>query len=129
MDFMGNQPNWSRHGRITGTCRFQNSRGSMTAYPTPVTSLIPSMQPGTLNFKFSNISATYDNNEMTIFAIVGPLENGTTVNHVWQAGNSMSKGIPQAHAISGPNIQSMERINFLKSTQNGGRISEYPCTC
>ncbi|KAJ9176819.1 hypothetical protein P3X46_012091 [Hevea brasiliensis] len=92
---------------------FQNSEGSMTAYPTPVTSSSPSMQTGTLSFKVSNISATYDNNEMTIFAIVGPLENGTTVNHVWQAGNSVSNGIPQAHALSGPNIQSMGRINFL----------------
>lgn len=61
---------------------FQNSDGRMTAYPTPVTSMNPSMQPDTLSFKVSNISATYDNNEMTIFAIVGPLENGTTVNHV-----------------------------------------------
>ncbi|KAG8642144.1 cytochrome b561 and DOMON domain-containing protein At5g47530 [Manihot esculenta] len=92
---------------------FQNSDGSMTAYPTTVTSMNPSMQPDTLSFKVSNISATYYNNEMTIFAIVGPLENGTTVNHVWQAGDSVSNGIPQAHALSGPNLQSMGRISFL----------------
>ncbi|XP_015582600.2 cytochrome b561 and DOMON domain-containing protein At5g47530 [Ricinus communis] len=92
---------------------FQNSNGSMIAYTTPITSSSPSMQPGVLSFKVSNISATYANNEMTIFAMVGPLENGTTVNHVWQAGDSVMNGIPQAHALSGPNIKSMGSINFF----------------
>ncbi|KDP29891.1 hypothetical protein JCGZ_18460 [Jatropha curcas] len=92
---------------------FQNSDGNMTAYTTPITSYSPSMQPGNLSFKVSNISATYANNEMTIFALVGPLENGTSVDHVWQAGNSVSDGIPQSHALSGSNIQSMGTIQFL----------------
>lgn len=93
----------------------QNSGGVMTVYTTPITSYSPSMQPGTLSFPVSNTSATYANNEMTIFAVVGPLDNGTKVNHVWQAGSSVSNGIPQVHPTSGPNIQSTASLDFLSN--------------
>ncbi|KAK6919246.1 AIR12, DOMON domain [Dillenia turbinata] len=92
---------------------FLHSNGSMVAYPTPIASYIPSMKPGTLSYPVSNISAEYSNNEMAIFAIIGPLSNGTTVNHVWQAGNSVSNDIPHAHPLTGPNLQSMGTLDFL----------------
>lgn len=94
---------------------FQNSSGIMTVYATPITSYTPSMQPGTLSVPVSNLSAIYANNEMTIFAVVGPLKNGTTVNHVWQAGSSVSNGIPQTHPTSGPNVQSMGSLDLLSN--------------
>lgn len=92
---------------------FQKSDGSMRAYTTAITSYRPSMQPGALSFQVSNISATYADNEMAIFAVVGPLNNGTTVNHVWQAGSSVANDIPQMHPLSGANIQSMGKMDFL----------------
>ncbi|KAJ4839263.1 hypothetical protein Tsubulata_045064 [Turnera subulata] len=94
---------------------FQSSNGSLVAYPTPITSDKPSMQPGALSFQVSNLSAAYANNEMTIFAILGPLEDAANVSHVWQAGDSVENDIPQPHATSGPNIQSMGIINFIPS--------------
>ncbi|KAL5581718.1 hypothetical protein UlMin_014160 [Ulmus minor] len=92
---------------------FLNSDGSMNVYPTPLTSYSPSMQPGSLSFQVSNISAEYTKDEMTIFALVGPLASGTSINHVWQAGNSVSNNIPQGHPTSGPNVQSMGAVDFL----------------
>jgi hypothetical protein len=92
---------------------FQNSSGIMTVYTTPITSYTPSMQPGTLSFPVSNFSAIYANNEMTIFAVFGPLKNGTTINHIWQAGSSVSNGIPQTHPTSGPNVQSIDSLDLL----------------
>ncbi|XP_058217574.1 cytochrome b561 and DOMON domain-containing protein At5g47530-like [Rhododendron vialii] len=92
---------------------FHNANGSMTAYPTAITNYNPSMVPGTLSFKVSNISAEYSRNQMTIFAVVGPLDKGTMVNHVWQSGSSVSSNIPQMHPISGEHVQSMGRLNFL----------------
>lgn len=91
---------------------FRYSNGSMAVYPTPINSYNPSMQPGALSFPVSNISAIYANNEMTIFAVVGPLSNGTTSNHVWQAG-PVSNDNPQIHSTSGPNVESMATIDFL----------------
>lgn len=91
---------------------FRSSNGSMTAYPTSITSYNPSLQPSSLSFQVSNISAEYAKGQMTIFAVVGPLTTGTSVNHVWQAG-SVSDNIPQGHGTSGPNIQSMATVDFL----------------
>ncbi|CAK9133342.1 unnamed protein product [Ilex paraguariensis] len=92
---------------------FHNTNGSVTVYPTPITSYNPSMQPEALSFQVSNITAEYSDNEMTIFAVVGPLNNGTLVNHVWQAGSSVSDNVPQIHSTSPPNLQSMGILNFL----------------
>jgi hypothetical protein len=94
---------------------FLNANGTMTAYTTPITSYNPSMKPGALSFQVSNISATYAQNEMTIFGVVGPLNNGTTVNHVWQAGSSVVNNIPQVHQTSGPNLQSVGTLDFLST--------------
>ncbi|EXC34919.1 hypothetical protein L484_020036 [Morus notabilis] len=91
---------------------FRRSNGSMTAYPTSIMSYNPSLQPSSLSFQVSNISAEYASGEMTIFAVVGPLATKTSLNHVWQAGNSVSDNIPQGHQTSGPNVQSMETIHF-----------------
>lgn len=93
---------------------FHNYNGSITVYPTALTSYNPSMLPGNLSFPVSNISAEYANQEMIIFAVVGPLLNGTSVNHVWQAGSSISNDIPQMHSMSLQNLQSTGTLNFLQ---------------
>ncbi|KAL7086434.1 hypothetical protein ACP275_13G002500 [Erythranthe tilingii] len=91
---------------------FRYSNGSMTVYPTSITSYNPSMLPSQISFLVSNVSAEYKKNEMIIYAVVGPLENGPVVNHVWQSGNSVSSGIPQIHSTSDPHLQSMGTIDF-----------------
>lgn len=91
---------------------FHNSTDSMIAYTTQITSYSPSMQRANLSFQVSNISAEYLNNEMIIFATIGPLGNGTTVNHVWQGGLSVSNDIPQMHPFSSQHLQSFGQIDF-----------------
>lgn len=92
---------------------FRNSNGSMMVYPTPISDYNPSMLPGTLTFQVSNISAEYKNNEMTIFAVLGPLVNITKVSHVWQSGYAVSNDVPQMHEISSTNLQSFGDLDFL----------------
>lgn len=94
---------------------FQNSDGTMNTYTTPIDSYSPSMAAKELSFTVSNVTAEYEGGEMAIFAVVGPLENGTTsgVNQVWQAGDSVVGGVPQAHATSGDNVKSMGTIDFV----------------
>lgn len=70
---------------------------------TPMNSYSPSVQPGTLSFAVSNISATRADNETTIFAVVGPLANGTAFNHAWQAGPVPNTN-PAMHSTTGPNV-------------------------
>lgn len=103
---------------------FHNANGSMTVYTTSITSYNPSMLPALLSFQVSNISAEYIDNEMTIYAVVGPLENGTIVNHVWQDGRSVSSNIPQIHSTSPPHLQSMGKIDFQSVSLNAINGSE-----
>ncbi|KAF8043016.1 hypothetical protein BT93_A1377 [Corymbia citriodora subsp. variegata] len=93
----------------------QNSDGTMKAYTTPIDSYSPAMGEKELSVKVSNVTAEYEGGEMAIFAVVGPLGNGTAsgVNQVWQAGDSVVGGVPQAHATSGDNVKSMGTINFV----------------
>lgn len=93
---------------------FRNSNGGMIAYATPITSYNPTMLPGELSITVSNLSAEYVNNEMIIFAVLGPLGGAqTSFNHVWQAGSSVSDNIPQVHPLYGQNIMSMGQLNFV----------------
>ncbi|XP_021887502.1 cytochrome b561 and DOMON domain-containing protein At5g47530-like [Carica papaya] len=92
---------------------FRSSNGSMEAHTTPITSYMPLMQPRNLSFPVSNISAEYANQEMIIFAMLGPLRNRTAFNHTWQAGHSVSSNnIPQIHSTEGPNVESVGTVNF-----------------
>ncbi|KAI3907349.1 hypothetical protein MKW98_010699 [Papaver atlanticum] len=61
---------------------FSHSNGSMIAYPTQLKSYTPTMQPGSFIFPVSNIKTEYSNNEIMIFAVIGPMDN-SNVNHVW----------------------------------------------
>lgn len=91
---------------------FRYSNGTVAVYTTPIDSYNPLMQPGNLSFLVSNVSATYANNEMMILAVVGPLVNGTTFNHAWQAG-PVSNENPQIHSTSGPNVESTGTLDLL----------------
>lgn len=91
---------------------FRNAEGRMKAYATPINSYSPTMEPGALSFHVSRISARYSKNEMTIFAVLGPLPNITKYNIVWQAGDLVVDNIPQVHATSGPHIRSIGEVNF-----------------
>ncbi|KAF5201858.1 Cytochrome b561 and domon domain-containing protein [Thalictrum thalictroides] len=92
---------------------FLHSNGNLIAYPTAITSYDPPMEPSSLSFPVSNISAEYAKNEMIIFAVVGPLGNSSTVNQIWQTGTSVSNDIPQMHELAGPHLQSLGTLDFL----------------
>lgn len=86
--------------------------GSMRAYTSPITSYDTSMPEGSLSFGVPNISATFENGEMTIFAKL-LLDPGTTsVNQVWQEG-PMKNGNPATHSTSGANGRSKGTLNFV----------------
>ncbi|CAH1450180.1 unnamed protein product [Lactuca virosa] len=91
---------------------FKNSKGMMSAYTTTITGYNPSMQPKKLSFHVSKLSVEYANNEITIFAVVGPLANGPVVNQVWQVGSLDQNGVPMMHEMEFQNLQSTDVIDF-----------------
>ncbi|KAJ9185119.1 hypothetical protein P3X46_004783 [Hevea brasiliensis] len=101
---------------------FQQSDGTIKAYTSPISSYQTSLQEGKLSFDVTDLSATYSNNEMIIFATLGISNIGTaTVNQVWQEG-PVSTDSPHVHSTTGANVQSMGTVNLLSGTvgQSGG---------
>ncbi|KAK8674292.1 hypothetical protein V6N13_112586 [Hibiscus sabdariffa] len=98
---------------------FVNSSGVAQAFTTSIDSLSPSMQPADLSFPVSSLSATLENNEMTIFAVLRISQNLMSTSQVWQEG-PVSNGQIQPHSTSGANVQSAGRINFITGQSGGG---------
>ncbi|CAN6858971.1 unnamed protein product [Brassica oleracea] len=94
--------------------------GSVRAYTSPVSSYQTSLQEGDLSFNVSELSATYQNNEMIIFATLSlPVSNGGNINTVWQDG-SLSGTSLLSHPTSGKNIRSVSTLNLLSAASGGG---------
>ncbi|XP_024988599.1 cytochrome b561 and DOMON domain-containing protein At5g47530-like [Cynara cardunculus var. scolymus] len=96
---------------------FQQSDGSMRVYTSPITGYTTQLAEGDLSFPVSDLSATYSNNEIVIFATLGLQNGSSTMNQVWQEGQ-VSGNVPSVHATSGDNVRSMGTLNVL-SGQSG----------
>ncbi|KVH96721.1 cytochrome b561/ferric reductase transmembrane [Cynara cardunculus var. scolymus] len=82
---------------------FQQSDGSMRVYTSPITGYTTQLAEGDLSFPVSDLSATYSNNEIVIFATLGLQNGSSTMNQVWQEGQ-VSGNVPSVHATSGDNV-------------------------
>ncbi|MCL7034252.1 hypothetical protein MKW94_025476 [Papaver nudicaule] len=92
--------------------------GQMTAYTSPITKYGTSLAEGKLSFDVPNLTASFQNREMTIFATI-QLENSTVVNQVWQEG-PLSNGVPTIHSMAPANRQSMGSLDFLSGQSSTG---------
>lgn len=104
---------------------FQKSDGAMRVYTSPVTAYTTTLQEGDLSFPVSDLSATFSNNEIIIFATL-KLQNASTLNQVWQDGPLVGDN-PGRHDTSGDNIQSAGSLNLLSGeagTTGGGGNSK-----
>ncbi|CDP04492.1 unnamed protein product [Coffea canephora] len=91
---------------------FQKSDGTMRAYTSPIKSYQTGLQEGDLSFPVSDLSATYSNNEMIVYATLKLQNSSSTLNQVWQEG-PLSNDSPGMHPTTGPNVQSMGTLNLL----------------
>lgn len=101
---------------------FQKSDGTMSVYTSPVASYQTQLQKGDLSFDVSDLSATYSNNEIVIFATLTLPSNSSTVNQVWQDG-PVSNDAPGMHDTSGANVQSMATLNLLSGESGASGAS------
>ncbi|XWS75847.1 hypothetical protein CRYUN_Cryun01aG0127100 [Craigia yunnanensis] len=100
---------------------FVNSSGVAHAFTTSINTMNPSMQESNLSFEVPSLSATFENNEMTIFAVLRISENLLSTSQVWQEG-PVSNDQPRIHPTSGQNLLSTGSVNFLTG-QSGGSAS------
>lgn len=90
---------------------FQKPDGTTAVYTSPIDSYQTLLREGNLSFPVSGLSATFLNNEVTIFATMELPENTTVVNHVWQDGPIFGNNLGM-HEVSGPHLQSMGTLNL-----------------
>lgn len=100
---------------------FVNSSGVAHAFTTQVNLPSPTMQQSNLSFEVPSLSATFENNDMTIFAVLRISENLLSTNQVWQEG-PVTNDVLGMHPTSGENMQSVASVNFLTG-QSGGSAS------
>ncbi|KAL5548456.1 hypothetical protein UlMin_003687 [Ulmus minor] len=98
----------------------QQQDGTVLAYTSQITSYNTQLQNDNLSFVVYDISASYDNNNMIIFASIQLPSNTTVVNHVWQEG-SMAGNVPGIHSLSGDNVRSFGKIDFLSGRVEAGK--------
>lgn len=97
----------------------QDGSGAVSVLMTVLESTSPSLTNGSLSFDvLSPPSADYTNGVYTIFATIALPNNSTTQNTVWQAGPGSTGNVGQ-HATSGPNVQSMLRLDFSSGQSTG----------
>ncbi|KAI3499002.1 hypothetical protein L1887_34793 [Cichorium endivia] len=96
---------------------FQQPDGTVKAYTSPITGYATQLAEGELSFPVSDLSASFLNNEIIIFATLG-LNGSSVVNQVWQEGQ-LSGNVPTAHATSGANVRSMGTLNLVSGQSSG----------
>ncbi|XP_052146142.1 cytochrome b561 and DOMON domain-containing protein At3g25290-like [Oryza glaberrima] len=97
----------------------QDGSGAVSVLMTVLENTSPSLTNGSLSFDvLSPPTADYTNGVYTIFATIALPNNSTTQNTVWQAGPGSTGNVGQ-HATSGPNVQSMLRLDFSSGQSTG----------
>ncbi|KAG5561073.1 hypothetical protein RHGRI_004177 [Rhododendron griersonianum] len=85
--------------------------GTMAVFTSPVNSYGTQLQEGNLSFPVSDLSASFLDNQMVIYAVIELPENTTSVSHVWQDG-PVSGSTLGMHQVSGNHLQSMGTLNL-----------------
>ncbi|KAI3698195.1 hypothetical protein L6452_31307 [Arctium lappa] len=108
---------------------FRQSDGKMKAYTSPVTGYDTRLLEDDLSFPVTELSATYSDKEMIIYATLG-LQNVSDImkmNQVWQDGGVLGD-VLMGHVTSGDNVKSMRTLNVVSgrsgsATAGGGGSS------
>ncbi|KAI4319894.1 hypothetical protein MLD38_033438 [Melastoma candidum] len=90
--------------------------GTVRAYTSPIESRVTQLTEGPLSFPASNVSGSYVDGELTIFArlqVASGVVSSST--QVWEVGMMSSPGVPAGHPPDGDNIRSVMRLNFLNN--------------
>ena len=90
---------------------YQKPDGTMTVYTSPVNGYQTQLQEGKLSFPVSDLSASFSNDEITIFATLEVPDNASALNHVWQDGPMNGNNLGM-HDLSGSHLQSMGTLNL-----------------
>ncbi|CAK9166360.1 unnamed protein product [Ilex paraguariensis] len=95
---------------------YQELDGTLKAYTSPINSYGTQLAEGELSLKVSDLSASYMDNEIAIFATLELPTNTTMINYLWQDGPVSSGNALGMHGLSGQHVQSMATLDLSSGT-------------
>ncbi|CAN0897497.1 Cytochrome b561 and DOMON domain-containing protein At5g47530, partial [Linum grandiflorum] len=98
---------------------YQLPNGSMNVYTSSIDSYGPSMAPGRLSFRVTNLRGERTSGETTIYATLHLDSKLLSTNQVWQEGPLVG-GAPAMHLTSGDNVRAVGAIDFQTGAASGG---------
>ncbi|KAL5574935.1 hypothetical protein UlMin_016634 [Ulmus minor] len=101
---------------------YPQSGSAPKVYTSPIQGYSTQLAEGNLQYEVTNLTASYENNEMIIFGTWSLPTNMTSINQLWQDG-PLSGGSPQVHSTGNPNINSKGTLDVLsgQSATSAGR--------
>ncbi|KAF7150550.1 hypothetical protein RHSIM_Rhsim02G0092100 [Rhododendron simsii] len=88
---------------------YTKPNGTMAVFTSPVNSYGTQLQEGNLSFPVSDLSASFLDNQMVIYAVIELPENTTSVSHVWQDGPVFGSTLGM-HQVSGNHLQYLKSV-------------------
>lgn len=76
-----------------------------------------------LSFDVWDLSAEESNGALTIFATVKVTNSADKLNMVWQAGSSVTSGMPNQHDLEDPNLGSKSKLDLDKGKLKDNSVS------
>ncbi|KAL8496213.1 hypothetical protein ACS0TY_020070 [Phlomoides rotata] len=93
---------------------FRDSGGKMTVKTYNVTSYNP-ITESKVWYDVKESSAEFSGGVISLFAtVVLPVKGKTTLNHVWQVGQSVTSGVPDKHEFQSGNLNSKGSFDLLR---------------
>ncbi|KAL2349038.1 hypothetical protein Fmac_003038 [Flemingia macrophylla] len=91
------------------------SSGAPTVYTSSIASYSTQLAEGNISYAHSGLSATRENSEITIYAILTLPMGTTSLVHLWQDG-PLSGSTPQIHNTSSSNLQAKQNLHLLSGS-------------
>ncbi|RDX63969.1 Cytochrome b561 and DOMON domain-containing protein, partial [Mucuna pruriens] len=116
----GNNPDQAMIG-AQALVAIPQSSGGPRVYTSSIANTNTQLEEGPIRYPVSGLTATYQNNQVTIFATLTLPNDTTSVLHVWQDG-PVSGSTPQEHSHESSHQNSREILDLLSgsSTQASG---------
>ncbi|KAJ1428674.1 DOMON domain [Sesbania bispinosa] len=116
-------PNNNLNSAMTGAqalVAIPQSSGAPRAYTSSISGYGTQLAEGNISYPHSGLTATYENNEVTIYATLTLPSGTTSLVHLWQDG-PLSGSTPQSHdTSSSANLQSKESLDLLSGASQAG---------
>ncbi|KAK7245958.1 hypothetical protein RIF29_40812 [Crotalaria pallida] len=100
----------------------QSNGAAPRAYTSSISDYGTTLAEGNITYPHTGLSATYQNNEVTIYASLTLTSGTTSLVHLWQDG-PVSGSSPQIHAMGNSNQQAKETLDLVSGVSQGGGSS------